>query len=513
MNKSKKLLTFGMGLSALALMLTALNVAVLPFARALYGYGAALSLAAMAMALFAMLYAGRRMQRMGEHALLRAASITRPCFLILLLLAHLIMGYLMEYTPMGDNHMLFDGPRTLAQLGNFGGQDYDLYLARFSNQWGFFLMITAFCRGLLALGIENQFYAMVVVQALLYTAAIHCLLSIARRLGGVRAELLLTGLLAAFMPLYLAAAVLYTDTFSLPFVIFTLHFALKTADAKTLPGTLLQAAACGLCAFIGCQIKMTVAIVLIAACIVWLLSKKIGHRLCAALLSGAILVLGTQGLHGVMLRDVLDPAMVAQHNTPTIHWVMMSIPTGDNPYGNQSRDYNITWTMMEEGASREAVMDSIYSRMKDKIYTLRYPNRLLLAMLRKNASSQGDGTFGMTEMLDDGPVRENAVSQLVLEGRPHYAVYSAVCSGVWYAALMLAALAVYADIRRRDLRLAIPAVSLLGMLLFLLLWEARSRYMFSFTPVLLLLAACCASGDDQWFLRRKTYAQNPADCG
>ena len=335
----------------------------------------------------------------------------------------------------------------------------------------------------------------------------------ARRLGGVRAELVLTVLLAAFLPLYLASAVLYTDTFSLPFVLFTLHFALKAADAPTPAGTIMQAALCGPCAFIGCQIKMTVAIVLIAAAIVWLLTLRPMRALCAVLLSGAIVIFGTQGLHGIMTSRVLDPAMVAQHNTPTIHWVMMSIPTGDNPYGNQSRDYNITWTMMEEGASREAVMDSIYSRMKDKIYTLRYPNRLLLAMLRKNASSQGDGTFGMTEMLDDGPVRENALSQIVLEGRPLYGAYSAVCSGVWYAALVLAALGILSDMRRRDLRLAIPAIALLGMLLFLLLWEARSRYMFSFTPVVLLLAACCASGDDQWFLRRKTYAQNPADYG
>ena len=53
----------------------------------------------------------------------------------------------------------------------------------------------------------------------------------------------------------------------------------------------------------------------------------------------------------------------------------MSIPSGNNPYGGVSGDYAITWGMMEEGATHEEVMASIYSRMKDKIYTLRYPNR------------------------------------------------------------------------------------------------------------------------------------------
>ena len=189
-----------------------------------------------------------------------------------------------------------------------------------------------------------------------------------------------------------------------------------------------------------------------------------------------------------MENEVLDPAVVAQNNTPTIHWIMMSIPTPDNPYGGFSGDYGITWGMQEAGASREEVMASSYSRMKDRIYSLRYPSRLIPAMLRKNAASQGDGTFGMTEMLDDGPVRENAVSSFVLEGRRFYGLYMGVCSGIWSAHLLLIALSLWLDMKQRDLRAAIPAVALLGMLMFLMLWEARGRYMFSFVPVALLLS-------------------------
>jgi CHASE2 domain-containing sensor protein len=95
----------------------------------------------------------------------------------------------------------------------------------------------------------------------------------------------------------------------------------------------------------------------------------------------------------------------------------------------------------------------------------------------------------MTEMLDDGPVRENIVSGIVLEGRPLYKAYSALCSGVWYASLVLAALGACAAVKRRGHGAAIVAIAALGMLLFLLLWEARSRYMFSFVPVVLLLAS------------------------
>jgi hypothetical protein len=269
----------------------------------------------------------------------------------------------------------------------------------------------------------------------------------------------------------------------------TLRLAFMVMDAKPPRRQLRLALLCGLCAFLGGQIKMTVYIALIAAAIVWAFSLRPVRAALCVLLCAAVVSLGTAGVHGVVLSRIVRPDMYRQHNTPFIHWVMMSIPTADNPYGGYTGDYGITWGMMEDGAPREEIMDSIFSRMKDRIYTLRYPNRLAAAAMRKNAAYIGDGTFGMTEMLDDNPVRENIVSSLVLEGRPGYPVYSAVCSGIFAAHLMLCALGCLRDIRRRDLRAALLQVAAFGAMLFLMLWEARSRYIFSFTPVFLLLSA------------------------
>ena len=484
----KRLLTLGMGLALFAAVATAVNVILLPYARACYEYGAAVQgiVCALAAALFLLI--GARMEDAGMERLSHIERVARPAFLLALLAVHLLLGYLMEYTPMGDNHMLYEGSRMLASQGNFDGADYGLYLARFSNQWGAVLMLTGFFKALMALGVTNLFYPCVLLEALLYLLAMNALLMIARRLRGVRGELMLLAMLALCLPLYLAASVLYTDTFSLPFVIFSLDFALRVPQAKTRRGQLGCAALCGLLAFIGGQIKMTVAIVVIAAVIVWMLTMRPARAALCALLAAGILAGGTQAVHVYMENEVLDPAVVAQNNTPTIHWIMMSIPTPDNPYGGFSGDYGITWGMQEAGAPREEVMASIYSRMKDKIYSLRYPSRLIPALLRKNAASQGDGTFGMTEMLDDGPLRENAVSAFVLEGRRFYELYMGVCSGIWSAHLLLIALSLWLDMKQRDLRAAIPAIAHLGMLLFLMLWEARGRYMFSFVPVALLLS-------------------------
>lgn len=492
-DKRLLLLRAGMGCFLLAAAAVLANILLFPYARTYHGYPALLVFASFGASALLFVFAGRKLRTAREEKLLRIRSVAVPAYLLLLFCLHILLGYLMEYIPAGDNFMLYNGSQTLARDGDFHTYpDFGLYLARFSNQWGFLMMLTGFWKLLFALGIESAFMPLVLVQAVLYTIGVLCALSIVRRFRGVRGELMLLLMLVLCLPLYLAAAVLYTDTFSLPFVLLALHFALRAGEAKTFRGQLLSALACGIIAFIGGQIKMTVAIVVIAAVICWLLTMKpLRAALCGAVCA-LILMLGTTAIQQAMLGPVIDPAVYAQQNTPLIHWIMMSIPSSKNPYGNATGDYGITWGMMDEGASHEEVMDSIYTRMKDRIYTLRYPNRLLAAMMRKNAAAMGDGTFGMTEMLDDKPVRENAVSSFVLAGRPHYLLYSAVCTGIYLAELLLALLGCARDLRRRDMSAAMLYIAAFGVMLFLLVWEARSRYFFNFVPVFLMLAAMSA---------------------
>lgn len=486
----RALLFAGMGFFLFASLATLINVLLFPYAREYHQYGAVPVFAAFGFALAGFVLIGRKLRAAPEQKLLRVRRIAVPAYLTALFFLHILLGYLMEYVPAGDNFMLYNASQLLAVDGHFERYpDFGLYLARFSNQWGFLMMLTFFWELLTLLGIQARFMPLVIVQAVLYAAGVLSALRIVRRFRGARGELMLLVLLALCFPLYLAAAVLYTDTFSLPFVLLALDLALRIPQQKSAKKQILLAFACGLIAFAGGQIKMTVAIVLIAAVICFFLTMKPLRAAACGAVCILTLTLGTSAVQRAMLGPVIDPAVYDQQNTPTIHWIMMSIPTGNNPYGNATGDYGITWGMMDEGASHEEVMDSIYTRMKDRIYTLRYPNRLLAAMMRKNAASMGDGTFGMTEMLDDNPVRENVVSSVVLQGRPLYAFYSAVCTGIFMAELLLALYGCARDIRRRDASAAMLYVAAFGVMLFLLIWEARSRYFFNFVPVFLLLAA------------------------
>lgn len=501
--RKKALLRFGSGFALFALFATAVNVVLFPYARNYYRYDVAFQLPLFALAAAFFLLIGHLLSRAQHHTLERAERIVRPAVTLFFLTVHLLLGYWMEYIPQGDNRLIYDGAKMLITTGHFTEPLFPSYYAHFHNQWGALLLTTSFFKLLYALHIENTFYALVIVQSLLYAAAIPLLFSIVRKLCGLRAELMTALMLILCFPFYLASSILYTDTFSLPFLIFTLYFAIRVSEQKSLRGTLIHSFFCGLSAAIGCQIKMTVAIILIAAAILWLLTMR-PSRMIPSVLIIVALVFGASSLtQRAMTAKVLDPQVAARNKTPLIHWVMMSIPTGNNPHGGYCDDYTPTWNLIDAGASHEEVMDSIYTRIKDRIYTLRYPNRLFTAVMRKNAAAMGDGTFGMTEMLDDLPVRENAISSIVLQKRPHYTKYQTICSAIWGAHLLFAALGVWLDLRSKDTRRALLHIVVFGMLLFMLLWEAKSRYIFNFTPLVLMLSASFCCRPNELFLRKK----------
>lgn len=491
MDIRKRLLLSGMGCFLCFGVMTVLNVLLLPFSSECHGYARFPLFFVFAVCFALFLILGRTVRQISDADIRKMLKIAKPAYIVCLLVLQIALGYALEYTPSGDNALLYNGAKMLADGVEIRSNAfYYEYYSHFSNQFGFLILLYGLRSMLLSLGITAFFLPQVIVQAMLYALAVHALTITATKLSGYKSEFLLLILLAACFPVYLAAGVLYTDTYSAPFIAFVLCFAIQAQQAESKKKQIIFAFLAGLCAMIGGPIKMTVFIMLMAVGIVWALTMKPARAaLCIGLC--ALMALGSMSVakQYVLSHDIVSETDYNQHNTPAIHWVMMSIPSSDNPYGTLSNDYGITWNMMKEGATKQEIMSSILSRMKDKIYTLRYPDRFFKAMMRKNGNAFGDGTFGMTEMLDDGPVRRNAISEIVLEDGRYYMAYKTICTGGYLAIFALALLSCLRDIREKDVKAAIPTIAMFGIMLFLMLWEARSRYFFGFVPVLLLLAA------------------------
>ena len=127
----ENLLRTGMGFFAFAAAATLVNVLALPIARQYHGYRAGVMFPAFALAALAYGFAAYRMAKTDDACLERMRRIAVPAYLIVLFIVQVVLGYMMEYVPAGDNFMLYNGSGLLASDGCFDRYpDFELYLAR-----------------------------------------------------------------------------------------------------------------------------------------------------------------------------------------------------------------------------------------------------------------------------------------------------------------------------------------------------------------------------------------------
>ena len=133
---------------------------------------------------------------------------------------------------------------------------------------------------------------------------------------------------------------------------------------------------------------------------------------------------------------------------------------------------------------------ALLSEIIDRVYYLRYPNRLINMMSRKNLSTFGDGTFTLSEIIEaDAPEPDSPVKAVIFRQGRFFGAYYHLCTALFMAQMLLACLSCAQAIRRRDADGAALYITLLGAFLFLSIWETRGRYFFQFEMVLLAAAA------------------------
>ena len=491
-----RLLSFGMALFSLAIVACLLNAAFFPYARGLHSM--TLFGSSAVFVVYTLMLAGlsRLLKRIRTELLERCAAWLVPVFLLASLILMLLCGFWLAHEPFCDNAYVLHGADIVSRYGNFprGLDDYTYYyLLHFPNQWGFTMLLSLlpFERLTASIGSSGILYLLSVIESLLYAFSFFALLRTVKQRFGVRAQLQLTFCLASFFPHYAASAVLYTDTFSMPFVLLALCCMLQIDGNTPRKKAALLSFGCGLALLIGGLIKMTCLILLIATAIVWLLTLPPKRAAVCLAVPLVIVTAGIKAFNFSVAHRVFDPDEAAYNQVPLLHWVMMSLPTGDNYYGSSIEDdYSYTFGLMGDGASKAEIMQSIRDRLGERLSAFRSFKNIYSGLLRKSANYMGDGTFGMTEMLDDAPLRPNILSEFVLYDGAYYSFYVDLCGGIWFAHLAAAALACLKDAEKRRFDLAIPAIAFLGLMIFEMLWEARSRYMFNFAPLILVVSAC-----------------------
>lgn len=445
--------------------------------------------------LAALLLAARRMRRFSQSA--SARFFKNPASVLLFVAAlfalQAFLGWCLQSNCGWDPQALLTQADYLLRHESYN----EIYFYRYPNN----LLLLSFFRFLFTavnlMGSTQYLYAAILCGIAAVDLALLFLFGTVCRLWGMRAgwlALLMGAPLAGLSPWI---AIPYSDVYGMPFPIGCLFCYVYMRTGRTRRVRLLAAAGFAFLLVVGARVKPNVLVVAVAVGICEALrlfrariSAKGMLRAAACLVLGAFLAAGVTGaVQRKATGDMLDPARLADERFGISHYFMMGLTQPVGGYRQEDVDY--TASFRGSAAKTQANLAEAGRRLHEM-----GPGGYLALLGRKLNFCWNDGTFFFGNegsfYTGDPPVQTaaaQAVQSVYRADGAYYGVLAVWQQAQWIVCMGLVLAGVFTV--RRVRRWEYPWLArlcALGLMLFLLLFEARSRYVYHFLPVLCLAA-------------------------
>ena len=370
------------------------------------------------------------------------------------------------------------------------------YFATCPNNIFIYLILKTFYKVVFALsGSTSVYYAIILNICFIYIGVLFTYL-IANKLWGAHIGLLTAVVCFFFAPFYTYTSQYYTDTFALPFVVIPIYLYLCAVTSKKPAIAYTLYASAGILLALGYKLKGSVAIILAAILIHLILSQKILAFLKATAVMLAAFVVIFFSFNTIAEPRVVSAELRNENARPFTHYVMMGL-SGDGGWN----DEDPAFTDSIHGAKEKKQAN--IAEIKKRISEFGFAGLMNHLTNKAVHNTWGDGTYllfgeGRTYLETNSKLwyflspKDNPVHR-----EDCYNVFYYYSQGFHLALLTLLMLSLVLGIKNGKIdatllcKLAVyglPQIFDNGLFLFLLIWETRSRYIYSFTPLLLLIA-------------------------
>lgn len=416
------------------------------------------------------------------------------CFFIV----EVVVGYAVRVIPDWDAGMIFSNAAGLA-TGSIQTIDADYY-SMYPNNIMLTLVLGGFLSALDQLGAADLYLGGIVLNAFAMTSAVLLVVVVARRIAGTGTAIFCLLPCAVYIALSPWIAVPYSDTLGMVFPLLLLQLFLLSQATKTPVLALGFWFAMGLVAAIGFYIKPTIVFVLVAASIVMIFTLRTHRREWRriAVVAGCLLLAaGTFAVGTTAIKAAVGASGTLSFDLnnndkefPVTHFLKM----GSAGLGGFNGPDVVETKSIQSVQGRFQNGIDVYVERVSEMGFWGYLDFLNV----KGKAIFGDGTFfnwgeGMArqpvELLAHDPISRAIQGYFYYEG-PHFPFLRAFWQSFWFPTLLLVA----APVILRDRSLIQPAavvmrLTLFALLLFLLFFEGRSRYLYMYLPFFILLAA------------------------
>ena len=304
---------------------------------------------------------------------------------------------------------------------------------------------------------------------------------IAKEIFNEKKAMFVLTLLCLMTPIITYVPIYYTDTVSIPFLVTAIYCIIKANNVNKNKNKIFLFSLAGILLCIGTMIKITVCIFLVAYIIGLILySKNIikqKYNLVMVVIFGILYI-----LQGIYINGNFDREKLDEIKFPYTHWLMIGAQ-GNGGYNHD--DVKYTETFKTEKEKVNANIDMI----KTRIYDLYKSNRLIEFYTNKLVVTWGDGTYFAPEKLSRDPVNSTRLQEYVLADGKYKQYYLYFSQIMQITILLFILISLIRDIysKENDMYRFSLSLAMFGIMLFLMIWETRSRYIVNYIPIFILL--------------------------
>lgn len=438
--------------------------------------------------------------------------ITFTVISIIIILIEIIFAYYLRTG--GEKWDFYVIIRTANNIANNVKMHADdvIYFQAFTQNRFIVVMLSLVYKIFAKINITDQLIPGVIINIFMIYISLVFLYIIVRKLYDNKTAIFMFASTIFLTPIFLYVPVFYTDTLSMPFIMITFLLYLFFKDAKNIKQKILILTLMMISMFIGLELKMTVIFLGIAILIELLLNKKIKENILYIFYSILILVI-LLGIYNFALKQSgIFPFDINNktYKIPYTHWIMMGINEQKN-YFDEGKTWYGTWRLedflytlngteenYDDGELMYKISRSITTyeeknenaknRIKQKIDDLGIFNYIKYLYL-KSIFIFADGTYYAPEKISIDIQHEDCLfTSFFRYYGENFNLYFYIAQGIHMAILFLTIISTYINLKEKDNKLNICRIAILELFVFLLFWEARSRYVLNYILIIYILS-------------------------
>ena len=360
-----------------------------------------------------------------------------------------------------------------------------VYFSRWTNNRFPMLFLSGLLCAGYHMGFEDAYYFVLAYQVIHIVITAACLYHLA---GSNKTEMSLTNsltvlmLLFLFTPVWGNVAFFYTDQLSFGYSIIAYTFVSEAIKGRYTPyAKYALLIAGGVLWAIAFQIKVTTAIPLMAIAVAVIIRKKYVKQL-KALLVFVLAFLLTFAIGTMRVKVLPCEANVERDSDPILYWVALGL------HGDGSHAANEDFAILCEAAGSKTEREYIVKEKLRREWRQFFDSDHIIAKIRCNFACGDVGASGYMRF----PYKEgNIVYELISWDGKFFWKYACLSTSYLFALFLLTAIGAFRGAfgNKMNFTTMTAYVTVIGIMLFLMLWEAQNKQLFNQTGWI-LLAAC-----------------------